>query len=152
MQANIRRPKVQCGLSMTSQSIPFFVWVDPYSFDAVKRKWIDPNKKRYGSTEMSLKVYSVCANLGGRWSRYNLMKWRIILKTELCRDNLKPRFLIKSSYYIVSSPSAVLVITRNFSLRPLHRDFEINKIFYSNSAPVIYEHRIFFFYLLLEAH
>ena len=32
------------------QSIPFFGLVDPYSFNAVKRVWIDQNKKGYGST------------------------------------------------------------------------------------------------------
>ena len=39
------------------------VSVDPYPFNAVKRVWIDPNKKGYGSTKMSFTVHNVgCAS------------------------------------------------------------------------------------------
>ena len=38
--------------------------------------------------------------------------------TEPCRDNLKLRFLIKSGYYTVPTPSTALIVSNN--LLPMH--------------------------------
>ena len=35
------------------------VLVDPYPFTAIKKVWIDQNKKGYGSTKMPVMVYAV---------------------------------------------------------------------------------------------
>ena len=50
---------MQHGLSMMSWWIhTFFVWVDTYPFIAVKRVWINPKKKGYGSTKTLLTVHT----------------------------------------------------------------------------------------------
>ena len=69
--------KIQRGPSMMSESIPFFVLVDPYPFNAVKRVWIDQNKKGHGSTKKSLTVHTVyfCCFL----LLFNFLKIQLVL-------------------------------------------------------------------------
>ena len=52
--------KIQRGPSMTSVSKTFFVLVNPYPFNTVKRVWMDQIEKGYGLTKTSLIVHRQC--------------------------------------------------------------------------------------------